>query len=153
MATQTEQPKATDAPGYDEDFYLWSLSTAELIRSGRFDQVDRENVAEEIESLGKRDLRELNSRTITLLMHLLKRDHQPEKRSPSWSNTIDEQRSSIRLVIKDSPSLKRRLADLRDDLYEEAVARAMGQTGLDRQVFPAVCPYTTAEVFGDWVEK
>src|SRR5437879_2820753 len=154
MATQIEQQQhVTEAPGYDQDFYLWSLHMAELIRSGRFDQLDRENVAEEIESLARRDLRELKNRTIILMLHLLKREYQPEKRGPSWSNTIDEQRTRIQLVVEDSPSLRRMLPALKNELYDRAVARAMRETGLERQAFPATCPYTVAQIYGEWVEK
>src|SRR5260370_183877 len=132
MATLTEQPKAIEAPSYDQDFYLWSLRTAELIRAGRFEQVDRENVAEEIESLARRDFAELKSRTRTLIAHLLKRDFQPQKHTRSWDATIREQRVTIQDNIGDIPSLRRRLPALIHDLYEDAVARAMDETALER---------------------
>jgi Domain of unknown function DUF29 len=153
MATQTEQPKTVQAPGYEQDFYLWCYRMAELIRAGRFDEVDRENVAEEIESLARRDLAELKNRTTTLLTHLLKRDYQPQKHTRSWDVTIGAQRRRIQNNMGDIPSLRRRLPALIHEQYEQAVAEAIDQTGLGRKVFPAVCPYTTAEVYGDWVEK
>src|ERR1700676_645039 len=99
MATQTEQPKATEAPSYDQDFYLWCYRMAELIRAGRFEDVDRENVAEAIESVARRDFTELRNRTISLLVHLLKRDYQPEKHTRSWDVTIGEQRRRIKIKI------------------------------------------------------
>src|SRR5947208_1650555 len=118
MATQTEQPQATEAPSYEQDFYLWCYRMAELIRAGRFEELDRENVAEEIESLARRYLTGLRSRTRTLIVHLLKHDYQPEKRSKSWNHTIREQRMRIRDNIRDNPSLKRMLPTLLQEHYE-----------------------------------
>ncbi|KJR40051.1 protein of unknown function DUF29, partial [Candidatus Magnetoovum chiemensis] len=56
---------------YETDFYQWSLKTAELLRQGRFTELDIENAAEEIESLGRNNKRELGSRLMVLIMHLL----------------------------------------------------------------------------------
>src|SRR5437868_6313803 len=120
MATQTEQPKATEAPSYEQDFYLWCYRMAELIRAGRFDEVDRENVAEEIESLARRDLAGLINRTVSLLVHLLKRDYQPKKHTRSWDATIREQRRRIEVKIGDIPSLRQKLPALIHDHYERA---------------------------------
>jgi Domain of unknown function DUF29 len=153
MATQIEQPQLVEAPSYDQDFYLWCYRMAELIRAGRFEEVDRENVAEEIESLGRRYLTELRSRTISLLVHLLKRDYQREKHSQSWLNTIDDQRLRTRINIRKNPSLKRKLPTLIQDHYDDAVAKAMRETGLARNAFPSTCPYTVVEVYGEWMEQ
>jgi Domain of unknown function DUF29 len=151
MATQTEQPQIVEATGYDQDFYLWCYRMAELIRVGRFDDVDRENLAEEIESLGRRYLTELKSRTSSLLVHLLKRDCQPEKRSPSWFKTIDGQRERIAANIEDNPSLRRMMDDLIYDRYERAVKQTMRETGLRREAFPSTCPYTAIQIYGEWI--
>ena len=78
----------TNAELYEQDFYEWSHTTAALIRAGKWDDLDREALAEEVESLGKRDRRELRSRLQTLLMHLLKWRYQPSERSGSWRGTI-----------------------------------------------------------------
>jgi hypothetical protein len=84
---------------YDQDFYAWLMRNANLIRQGRFAEVDALQVAEELESMGKRDKRELMSRLKILLMHLLKWSFQPDKRSRSWESTIDEQREQINLIL------------------------------------------------------
>jgi len=91
---------STNAELYDQDFYAWTQSTAELIRTGKWYDLDRDALAEEIESLGKSDWRELASRLAVLLRHLLKWRYQPEKwqRGRSWSSTIWEQRSRPRRV-------------------------------------------------------
>ena len=70
---------------YDRDFYSWLMEQARLLREGRWDAVDRENVAEEIESLGREQFNKLASALRVLLLHILKWDHQPRKRSRSWA--------------------------------------------------------------------
>src|SRR5438874_1308039 len=127
MATHIEQPQGTEAPSYEQDFYLWCHRMAEVIRAGRLDEIDRENVAEEIESLAISKLTGLKTRTVVLLMHMLKRDYQPHKRSPSWDNTIRHQRLRIEISIEKIPSLRRLLPTLIHDYYERAVAEAMAQ--------------------------
>ena len=76
------------SPLYDRDFYAWSRQQAELLRKGRLADADIEHIAEEIESMGRAEKRELISRLTVLLLHLLKWRHQPEKRSPSWEASI-----------------------------------------------------------------
>ncbi len=74
---------STNAELYEQDFYTWTQTTAALIRAGKWDDLDQETLAEEVESLGKRDRRELGSPLQTLLMHLLKWRYQPSERSGS----------------------------------------------------------------------
>ncbi len=132
--------------GYDADFFQWTQSTAEMIRQGRLAEVDLEHVAEEIEDMGKRDRREVRSRLIVLLMHLLKWELQPELRTPSWGSTIDEQRTQIQFTIQDSPSLHRLPSDELAATYKRAVKRAIAQTGLGADRFPSSCPYTAEQI-------
>ena len=75
---------AQDTSLYEVDFFEWTQRTADQLRWRRFDEADIQHVAEEIEDLGKRDLRELNSRMEVLLAHLLKWKLQPRRRSNSW---------------------------------------------------------------------
>ncbi|HLB99535.1 MAG TPA: DUF29 domain-containing protein, partial [Acetobacteraceae bacterium] len=91
---------------YDRDFYAWANEQAALLRAGRLAEADLENIAEEIESMGRSEKRELNSRLRVLLMHLLKWRHQPMLRSKRWSNTIAAQRDDIVDHLADNPSLK-----------------------------------------------
>jgi Domain of unknown function DUF29 len=153
METQAEQPPSVEPSSHDRDFYRWSLHMAKLIRSGRFEELDHENVAEEIEKVAQQVLSELKMRTITLLAYLLKRDYKPGQHARSLENTIYDKQDRIDLLINDIPSLRRELPALIQDLYEQAVAKSMRQTGLERQAFPAVCPYSTAEVYGEWVDR
>jgi len=94
---------------YETDFYSWAMEQAGLLRSGRIAAADIANIAEEIESIGRGEKRELVTRHTILLSHLLKWQFQPGFRSPSWSSSIREQRIRLRSHLKDNPSLKARL--------------------------------------------
>jgi hypothetical protein len=146
-----EAPAVSPGAGYDADFFQWTQATAEMIRRGRLAEVDLEHVAEEIEDMGKRDRREVRSRLIVLVMHLLKWELQPELRTPSRGLTIDEQRTQIQFAIQDSPSLRRLPSDELAATYKRAVKRAIAQTGLDAGRFPPSCPYTAEQILdGDF---
>lgn len=128
------------------DFFEWTQQVADRLRARRFAELDVEHVAEEIEDMGKRDLRELNSRMEVLLAHLLKWKVQPRKRSRSWRATVVTQRHEIKAILEDSPSLRRRLASARKSNYERAVARAAAETGLSVNIFPPDCPFSNEEI-------
>ncbi len=136
-------------PGYDQDFFLWTERQAALIRAGRFDLVDWVNVAEEIESLGSGDLRQLGNRLDVLITHLLKWQFQPGARSGSWSGSIRTQRGRILRLLKQSPSLRQHVATEAQDGYPRAVATAADETRLPRAQFPASCPYTADELLDE----
>jgi Domain of unknown function DUF29 len=137
---------ARNAVGYEEDFYAWTVEQARLLRAGELSAVDAANLAEEIESMGRSDRRELQSRLVVLTMHLLKWRFQPSARSRSWSATIEEQRLQIEQVFADSPSLRPLAAGMLPQAYAIACARAIAETGLADDLFPASCPFTLDEV-------
>jgi hypothetical protein len=130
---------------YDIDFYAWTNEQAALLRAGRLSEADIENIAEEIESMGKSERRELASRLTVLLVHLLKWRHQPTYRGKSWKLTIEQQRHRLEHHLKDNPSLKSQLAELMVYAYLLARTDAAQETGLDRDSFPPVCPFTFDE--------
>jgi Domain of unknown function DUF29 len=137
---------------YETDFAEWIETTAHLLRAKRFGELDVEHLIEEIESLGKRDKRELRSRLIKLLSHLLKRADQPEKRSISWRSTIKEQRRQILLILQDSPSLKGFFQEILEDCYIEARTEAAEETGLAIAAFPEQCPFSETDILTqDWL--
>lgn len=127
---------------YEADGYGWALQQAEILRARRFDLLDVENVAEEIESLGKSLANELRSRYGTLLTHLLKWQFQPERRSYSWAGTIRRERGAIAKHLRDNPGLKPRRAELFEDSYPEAFQQAVVETNLPPGRFPDLCPYS-----------
>ena len=145
---------ATDlAPGdepvgaaYERDFYSWLMEQARHLREGRFEALDCDNLAEEIESLGREQFNKLVSALRVLLVHILKWDHQPSLRSRSWILSIQEQRLEIADVLSDNPGLKPRLGEAVTRAYRRARIEAAKETGLDDDAFPATCPYAFDEL-------
>ena len=131
---------------YEEDFYLWTQRMAEALRSRNFDALDLENLLDEVESLGRSDRRELKSRLVVLLHHLLKWQFQAEMRSGSWKGTLSEQRRRIRNVLDDSPSLRSFLAASVEECYQDARQEASDETELAIVIFPEICKYTIDEI-------
>ncbi len=137
-------------PTYEEDFVLWLEHQAELLRQGRVAELDLENLAEEVESIGRSDKREVQNRLSILLAHLLKYQFQPKRRSRSWTTTISEQRRQLDLVFKDSPSLLKNYApQVFDDSYTYARRKASDETGLSLTAFPEASPYTLTETLDE----
>lgn len=130
---------------YEQDFYLWTQITAEQLKENKFNEIDKINLIEEIESMGRSEKRELKSRLIVLLMHLLKWHYQPEKRSESWRSTITEQRICIEGLLEDSPSLKPLLSEVFEDCYQKARLKASDETGIKLNFFPKESPFSLEE--------
>ena len=131
---------------YDQDFYAWANEQAGLLRAGRLSEADIEHIAEEIESMGKSEKRELVSRLTVLLVHLLKWRHQPVRRSTSWRLTLEEQRNQLEDHLADNPSLKAVLDEAITSAYRNAILGAVRETGIERHVFPAVSPWSFAQM-------
>jgi uncharacterized protein YyaL (SSP411 family) len=146
MKERAEQLATATVSLYDEDFFLWSQCMAKSLRAGQVEAADLFHLAEEIEDLGKRDLKEINSRMQVLIAHLLKWRLQPERRSASWESTIVTQRLEIEALLRHSPSLRRTLALELADNYARAIRRAIPETRLPKNQFPSECPFTLAQI-------
>jgi Domain of unknown function DUF29 len=127
---------------HDQDFYAWALRNAALLRDGRFSEIDIEHVAEELESMGRSERRELVSRLAILFAHLLKWAHQSGRQSASWRNTIKVQRLDARSVLADNPSLQAQADAIVSAAYEKGKLLAANETGFDERSFPERCPWT-----------
>jgi Domain of unknown function DUF29 len=134
---------------YDTDFYAWAMEQAALLRAGRLDAADITNIAEEIESMGRGEKRELVNRLTILLLRLLKWQFQPGFRSPSWSSSIRKQRLRLRSHLNDNPSLKGKLDESFAEAYELAVMGAARETGLPESGFPKTSPYRFEQAADD----
>ncbi|MBD2188809.1 DUF29 domain-containing protein [Pseudanabaena mucicola] len=132
---------------YESDFYRWTVDQVERLRLGKFDDLDLENLAEEIESLGNQQRSELENRLGILLGHLLKWDLQPNLRGKSWRSTIREQRRQIQRLITKNPSLKSYLDEAISEGYESALDLVVRETPLDYKDLPEVCPYAITQIF------
>ncbi len=140
---------------YDHDFHAWANEQAALLRAGRLSEADVAHIAEEIETLGRGERREMASRLGVLLLHLLKWAHQPERRGKSWRLTIEEQRRQIARHLRDNPSLGAWRDEAVADAYGDAVLRAERETDLPRDVFAWACPWTFEQAVDDgfWLER
>lgn len=127
---------------YEKDFYLWINETANLLRQGKLQEVDLENLIEEIEAMGRSEKKSVTSNLRILLMHLLKYKYQPEKRTNSWLFTIIEHRKRIKDSFKDSPSLKRLYLEIFAECYQDARELAQAETGLPLYAFPKESPFS-----------
>jgi len=121
---------------YDTDCYAWANTQAELLRAGKLGEADIEHIAEEIESMGKGELRELENRLAVLFTHLLRWRFQPTHRSRSWELTIKEQRRRLRRHLAQNPSLQSKLPQASEDAYGDAVLETARQTGLAEEAKP-----------------
>ena len=138
--------KAMSNSLYDRDFYAWANEQAALLRAGKLESADIGNIAEEIESMGRSEKRELVNRLAVLLTHLLKWRFQPAHRGNSWRLTILEQRYRLDDHIADNPSLKSRLAEAIREAYRLARIESERETGLAGDTFPPECPFTFDEI-------
>ncbi len=140
---------------YEKDIVAWANEQARLLRSGRFDQLDIEHIADEIEDVGKSEQRELANRMALLLAHLLKWQYQPERQTASWQRTINEQRKGVEKRLSKSPGLQPVLTDdgWQSEIWADAVAQAASETGLAD--FPDGCPWSIqTEVLQDgWLPE
>jgi hypothetical protein len=131
---------------YDADFYGWANEQAALLRAGRLAEADLANIAEEIESMGRSEKRELVSRLAVLLTHLLKWGYQPSHRSGSWTASIKVQRLGLERHIEDNLSLKPIIPRAVADAYGDALIVAGDETGLGEAAFPQDCPWSFDEI-------
>ena len=131
---------------YENDFSAWLDQQAGLLRRGDLAALDVENLAEEIESLGGSQRRELGSRISVLVMHLLKWQMQPDERRNSWRNTINTQRREIERLLKQNPSLRLVLPEFIPNEYGDAKADAVEETGLVNYPLPDLCPFSPEQV-------
>jgi hypothetical protein len=132
---------------YDTDFFLWTQEQAALLRD-RAGDLDWDNLAEEIESVGISDKRALTSQLTRLLLHLLKWRYESTHRQQghSWQDSITDARRMIRLIVRDSPSLRTFPATRLAEAYADARHDAAQETGLPLATFPEACPWDLTQV-------
>jgi Domain of unknown function DUF29 len=93
---------------YEQDYYAWAREQATLLRAGRFEDLDLENLTEEVEDLGGSLYRSVRSRIRTIIEHLLKLEHSPAAEPRGlWRDTIHAQRADFADDL--TASLRRRL--------------------------------------------
>jgi hypothetical protein len=131
---------------YDTDFYAWANVNAQLLREGKYDQIDVSHLIEEVEDMGKSEFRALESHVQIVLMHLLKWQFQPVKRTASWQQSIKNGRRSVAKLLRDNPSFLPKLQGVMQEEYPAALENAAFETGLPESSFPADCSYSVESV-------
>lgn len=131
---------------YEDDLHEWASRQAALIRANRIDELDLAHIADELDDVGSELCRRLESSLTVLFAHMLKWDHQPERRTRSWEATIRQQRKRIARLLEKNPSLKAKLAEAMAEGYEYGRDRASGETELPLETFPEKSTYTTHDV-------
>lgn len=134
---------------YERDFYSWIHRNIDLLKQGKLADIDIDILIDELESMAKRDKRELTSRLMILIAHLLKWQFQPENQSGSWRGSIREQRIQLIEQLEESPSLRNSLDESVVKAYPKALALAIDETGLTSKKFPAECPYALKQLLDE----
>ena len=142
---------------YDIDYAAWASFQGECLRAGRYADLDVEHLLEELSDMGKSERRELESRLMILIAHLLKWEYQyhalserwREFRGESWRDTIVEQRKQLAVLLRQSPGLKSLLPETIRSAYPDALDLASRETRLQPETFPARCPYSAEQLLGD----
>ena len=132
---------------YEEDETAWLEEMARLVAERRFAELDAEHLSEFLSDMARRDRREVLSRLVILLTHLLKWEHQPDQRSNGWRATIAGQRDELKDLLE-SGTLLRHAQEVLGKAYERAVRQAALEAGLGEDVFPLECPFTLDAVLG-----
>jgi hypothetical protein len=138
-----------DDPLYERDFLLWLVEQTKLLRANQLEQLDLDHLIEEIEDMGNNLRRELAHRLEVVLMHLLKCQYQPDHKSGSWLRTLNTQRSEIKRLLKQSPSLNGKVMEFARDAHPMARKSAADETGIGRAVFPANIPYSREQLLDE----
>ena len=152
MATRI---KPSPKPLYEQDFYAWSKAQADLLRAGRYADLDLEHLIEEVDDLGESLKRSVRSRIRTITEHLLKLEHSPASDPRGgWYDTVIAQRSDLRDEL--TASIRREIDLALPDLY--GMARHNAATSLRKHgehaaadALPATCPYSLDQITGDWL--
>ena len=146
--TAGQHSDATGSPRarYDRDLYSWAVEQAALLRAGRIAEADALNIAEEIDDVGNEQYEKLESALRIILLHLLKWDHQPQRRSRSWHLSISVQRKHVARVLRKNPGLKSVVDEAIVEAYEIARIEAAAQTLLEPDDFPLECSYSWDDI-------
>lgn len=133
---------------YEQDETAWLEIMAKLVAKKRYEELDHRNLSEYLTDMAKRDRREVISRLVVLLSHLLKWQFQAEGQSESWRGTIREQRLQLQLLLE-SATLRKHAETVLADAYAKARKHAADETGVKLSRFPKECAWNLDELLAD----
>jgi len=138
---------------YERDYYAWLQDQVRALRDHRIEDVDWENVAEEIEDLGKSERRGISSHLATVVEHLLKlkyaRSIFREYNARGWRVSVRSARRQVRKLLTESPSLRPQLEEMLIDAYEDGRLEALRERRLKEDILPKTSPWTVEQVMDD----
>ena len=141
----TEQTFSAPPCLYDRDETAWLEQTAALVAQRRFAEIDHQHLSEYLADMARRDKREVMSRLVVLLVHLLKWEQQPQQRTGSWEATIVHQRGELADLLE-SGTLRNHARDVLAKAYRRAAKEAALQMGTQTGALPAACPWSLEEL-------
>jgi hypothetical protein len=133
---------------YERDETAWLETMSALAAAGRYADMDYPNLSEYLADMAKRDRREVFSRLVMLISHLLKWEHQADRRSGSWLGTILEQQRELRQLLESGTLYNHAVAVLAK-AYAEGRKQAAAETGLARETFPVECGWDVEALLAD----
>jgi hypothetical protein len=137
---------------YLSDETAWLETMAQLVREGRYGELDYPNLGEYLDDMARRDRREVLSRLGTLIAHLLKWQYQPDRRSGSWKATIEVQRQELNELLE-SGVLRNHAMEVLAKAYANGVRQAVAETGLEETTFPTEVPYSLENLLSEDVPE
>jgi hypothetical protein len=142
----TRVSRGANFPAYEEDYAAWLAAQIRLLSERRFAELDLDHLIDEVGDLGINDFRALVSAVRVVIVHMLKWDYQPERRSRSWRNSIHEHRRRIHESLEDSPSYNSRRDEALGAAYQQALFEVERETTIPRERFPQECPFSWDEM-------
>ncbi len=145
---ETVQPREgrKSGPGYAQDYAAWIDHQLTLLRERRVDEIDYEHLIDEVGDLGSEIFDKYAGAIEIVLLHMLKWDNQPTRRSRGWVLSILEHRRRLETVLEKNPSFKARREEAVTQAYRYAQVRAARETDLPLKTFPDTCPYDWAAI-------
>lgn len=134
---------------YEQDETAWLEAMAALAEQGRVADMDFAHLSEYLADMARRDRREVFSRLVTLITHLLKWERQPDRRTGSWRGTIREQRRELRKDLE-SGTLRNHAESVLDQAYEDARGQAADETELPIDSFPSERPWSLDDMLSQF---
>lgn len=151
MSTLTRMPDGIDAAParptlHDSDLYTWVQEQTALLRAGRVEALDLDNIAEELSDVGLNEYYRLQSAVEIIILHVINWDHQPERRTRSWALSIAEHRERALIQLRKSPGLKSSLEEVQQDAFRLARLGAVRQMKRPQETLPTDCPYAWDDI-------
>jgi hypothetical protein len=140
---------------YEIDDHLWLEETIKLLKTKNLGNLDIENLIEELENLGRNDFNKVRSLLKQIIIHLLLLEYwqeEYERNYRHWQGEIIAFRDDLNNSL--TTTLKNKLSQELDNIYNVAVKIVSTKTGLSKNVFSPSCPYSLGQLLDDnWYPK